>query len=350
MIIPVPSYVYTFIKIGSLKQLIIDDNTLEKLKEFNEIEGFINFIEPFYPDLNIKENTIEEIEKALFHFFFKLIGDLISISPLNMRRFLKDYLVKYEIMNIKQIILGLIIGMNNEEISKNVNFLIEEYLENTDLIKKIIEAKTLEEIQLHMKPTKYSKVIREGFLYFKNYNEIFVLEAFLDQLYYENLSKRERILNKKEKKMISLFNSLNTEIYNINTIYRGIINKIDKKLLAQFIINNNFFLKTDDIENLLDQETLNDFFSIINEYLGSIHELKYKFDKLELKHPLWALERMYKNYYFTKSKLEINDIESLTIFRILELIIKKEKEIKLEILPKVVSIINKKFNSIKLTD
>ncbi len=348
MMIPVPSYVYTFIKIGSLKQLIIDDNTLEKLKDINEIEGFINFIESFYPDLNIKEDTIEEIEKALFHFFFKLIGDLISISPLNMRRFLKDFLVKYEIMNIKQIILGMIIGLSNEEISKNVNFLIEEYLENTDFIKKIIEVKTLEEVQLHMKPTKYSKVIREGFLYFKNYNEIFVLEAFLDQLYYENLLKRERILDKKEKNMISLFNSLNTEIYNINTIYRGIINKIDKKLLTQFIINNNHFLKTDHIENLLNQETLNDFFSKINDYLGTIHELKYKFDILELEHPIWALERLYKNYYFTKSRLEINDIESLTIFRILELIIKKEKEIKLEILPQVVKIINKKFDSLKL--
>ncbi|MHA1670288.1 MAG: V-type ATPase subunit [Promethearchaeota archaeon] len=350
MMISVPSYVYTYIKIGSLKQLIIDDNTLKKLKDFDEIEDFINFIEPFYPDLNIKEDTIEEIEKALYHFFFKLIGELISISPINMRRFLKDYLVKYEIMNIKQIILGFIIGMNHEEILKNVNFLIEEYLENTDLIKKIIEVKTLDEIQLYMKPTKYNKVIREGFLYFKNYKEIFVLEAFLDQLYYENLSKRERILNKKEKAMISLFNSLNTEIYNINIIYRGIINKIDKTLLAQFIINNYFFLKADDIENLLNQETLNDFFLKINECLESIHELKYKFDKLELKHPLWDLERMYKNYYFTRSKLEINDIESLTIFRILELIIKKEKEIKLEILPKVVAIINKKFNSIKLTN
>ena len=347
MMIPVPSYVYTYIKIGSLKQLIIDDNTLEELKRINEIEDFINFIEPFYPDLNIKEKTIEEIEKALFHFFFKLIGDLISISPLNMRRFLKDYLIKYEIMNIKQIILGMIIGLNNEEISKNVNFLIEEYLENTDFIKKIIEVKTLEEIQLHMKPTKYNKVIREGFLYFKNYNEIFVLEAFLDQLYYKNLLKRERILDKKERNMISLFNS---EIYNINTIYRGIINKIDKKLLTQFIINNNIFLKTDNVENLLAQETLHDFFSKINEYLGTIHELKYKVDILELEHPIWELERMYKNYYFTKSRLEINDIESLTIFRILELIIKKEKEIKLEILPHVVKIINKKFESLKFTN
>ncbi len=348
--ITVPSYDFTFIKIASLKQLIIDEETLDKLKDFNEIEGFLNYIEPFYPDLNIKENSIEEIEKALFHFFFKLIGKLISISPINMRRFLKDYLVKYEIMNIKQIILGFIIGLNKEEISKNVNFLIEEYLENTDLIKKIIEVKTLDEIQLYMKPTKYNRVIREGFLYFKNYNEVFVLEAFLDQLYYENLLKREKILNEKEKSMISLFNSLNTEIYNINTIYRGIINKIDKKLLNQFIINHYLFLKADEIENLLNQKTLNDFFSKINEYLGATHELKYNFNILELEHPLWELERMYKNYYFTKIKHKTDDIESLTINRILELIIKKEKEIKLEILPKVVSIINKNYNSLKLTN
>jgi vacuolar-type H+-ATPase subunit C/Vma6 len=267
-----------------------------------------------------------------------------------MRRFLKDYLVKYEIMNIKQIILGFIIGIDKEEISKNVNFLIEEYLENTDLIKKIIEVKTLDEIQLYMKPTKYNKVIREGFLYFKNYNEIFVLEAFLDQLYYENLIKREHILNMKEKSMISLFNSINIEIYNINTIYRGIINNIEKKLLNQFIINKYLFLKADEIDNLLNQKTLNDFFSTINEYLGAVHELQYKFNTLELEHPLWELERMYKNYYFTKIKHVTDDIESLAIFGILELIIKKEKEIKLEILPIVVSLINKKYDSLKLTN
>lgn len=267
-----------------------------------------------------------------------------------MRRFLKDYLLKYEIMNIKQIILGLIIGMKTEEIVKNVNFLIEEYLENTDFIKKLIEIKSLDAIQLYMKPTKYNKVIREGLLYFKNYNEIFVLEAFLDQLYYENLLKREIILNKKEKKMISLFNSFKTEIYNINIIYRGIINKIDKKLLTQFIINKHLFLKTNDIEDLLYQENLNDFFSKLNEYLGTIHELRYDIDISEVEHPIWELERLYKNYYFSKVKLEMGDIESMTIFQTLELVIKIEKEITSEILPHVVRIINKKFNSLKLSN
>ena len=265
-----------------------------------------------------------------------------------MRRFLKDYLLKYEIINIKQIILGLIIGMSNEEKSKNVNFLIEEYLENTDFIKKLIELSSLDEVQLYMKPTQYNKAIREGILYFKNNNEIFILEAFLDQLYYINLLQREKTYNKKEKYMISLFNSFITEIYNINLIYRGLINKIDKNLLSQFIVNNYLFLDEKKIEIFLHQENLNDFFLKLDDLFGKIIELRYDINLSEIEHPIWELERLYKNYYFKKFKVEIDDIEYLTIYRILELIIKKEKEIKLEIIPNIVRIINKKFKSLKL--
>lgn len=263
-----------------------------------------------------------------------------------MRRFLKDYLLKYEIMNIKQIILGLIIGMTNEEKSKNVNFLIEEYLENTDFIKKLIEISSLEEIQLYMKKTIYNKAIREGILYFKNNNEIFVLEAFLDQLYYFILLRRENMYNKKEKNMISLFNSFKTEIYNINLMYRGIINGIDKNLLSQFIVNNYLFLDENKINVLLDQKNLNDFFLELDIILRKIIELKYFINISEEEHPMWELERLYEQYYFKKVKITFEDIEHLTIYRILELIIKKEKEINLEIIPNVVRIINRKFKSL----
>ncbi|MFX1572941.1 MAG: V-type ATPase subunit [Promethearchaeota archaeon] len=331
---------------GFLKQLVLDDIALQHLKVLRDIQEFIGFIEPYYPDLKVNDYTIEEIEMALYHIFFKLIGKIISFSPLNMRRFLKDYLLKYEIMNIKQIILGLIIGMTNEEKSKNVNFLIEEYLENTDFIKKLIEISSLEEIQLYMKKTIYNKAIREGILYFKNNNEIFVLEAFLDQLYYFILLRRENMYNKKEKNMISLFNSFKTEIYNINLMYRGIINGIDKNLLSQFIVNNYLFLDENKINVLLDQKNLNDFFLELDIILRKIIELKYFINISEEEHPMWELERLYEQYYFKKVKITFEDIEHLTIYRILELIIKKEKEINLEIIPNVVRIINRKFKSL----
>ena len=45
MSVPVPSYVYTYIKIGFLKQLIMDEKAIGKLKAFKEIEDFIEYME-----------------------------------------------------------------------------------------------------------------------------------------------------------------------------------------------------------------------------------------------------------------------------------------------------------------
>ena len=320
----------------------MDEDQLTKLKSYNNIEDFIEFIKPFYPDLKINEYTIENIELALYDFFIKVNGKIISFSPLNMRNFLKDFLLKYEIMNIKQVILGFIVNMSREEIQRNINFLVEEYLENEDFIKHLIEIPSLEQIQLFMKGTRYYKAIREGLLYFKNYNEIFVLESFLDQLYYLNLLNRENSYDQNEKKIISLFDSFITEIYNINLIYRGIKNIIDKKLLSQFLINNYLFFNDKKIENLLTIENLEEFFSYIDDTLGRITNLQdYKISESD--RPIWKLERIYKDYFIRRFKFEMQDIDDITIFRIIELIIRKEYEIKYEIIPNVVRIVHNKY-------
>ena len=43
MSVIVPSYTYTYIKIDFLKQLIIDNETLKKLRLIDDIREFINF-------------------------------------------------------------------------------------------------------------------------------------------------------------------------------------------------------------------------------------------------------------------------------------------------------------------
>jgi len=183
----------------------MDSEDLNKLESINNISEFINFIKPYYPDLKIDNFLIEEIEKELLNIYIKLIGRIISFSPDNMRYFLKDYLLKYEIMNIRQIILGTIIGMSIEEKRRNVNFLVQEYLDNTEFIENLIKIHNLEEIQLYLKNTKYNEPIREGLTNFRNTNEIFVLESFLEQLYYKNFKKERKTLNKVENSMITLY-------------------------------------------------------------------------------------------------------------------------------------------------
>jgi len=258
--------------------------------------------------------------------------------------------MKYEIMNIKQIILGTILSMEEEEKRKKINFLVEEYLDNTDFIEKLLKLTSLGEIQLFMKKTVYNIAIREGILYFKNNNEVFVLEAFLDQIYYNHLKQQIKILNKKESVMISLFIKYKTEIYNLNIIYRGIKNNIERKLLSQFLVKNYLFLDEDKLQFLLNLDDVEIFATFIEDYIRNIKEIKPFFLDLKIKrkHLIQSIEEIYFNYYFKKFKIKIDDIDFFTIYKILELLIRKEKEIRFDIMPRAVKILHKKFKDLKL--
>jgi len=257
--------------------------------------------------------------------------------------------MKYEIMNIKRVILGTILGISTDEKSSMVNMAVEKYLNNTNFMKDLIEISKLEEIQLFMKPTIYNKVIREGILFFKKTNEIFVLEAFLDQLYYNNLNDEIKFLTQKEKIMISPYIKYISEIYNLNLIYRGIKNNIDKNLLLQLLVDNHLFMnekKLDDLMNLKDE---NEFVDVLIKYFNAIKELKSGLSNtsLDQEHFIWSIEKLYLNYYFKLLEIRTDDIEFQAIYKILEVLVKKNKEIRLYILPKLTNIIYKKYKLLK---
>ncbi|MFW9901372.1 MAG: V-type ATPase subunit [Candidatus Thorarchaeota archaeon] len=343
--VTVPSYAYTLIKIGYLKQLLMDKSSFQKLDEITDINEFIEYISVYYPGLSFNAYTIEDIERALFHTYIKLIGKILSYSPENMRNFLKNFLTKFEIMNIKHVILGTILGMSTQEKSKMVNMLVEKYLNNTDFMKSLIEISSLDQIQLFLRRTKYHKVIREGILYFKKTNEIFVLEAFLDQLFYNTLADEIKFLNPKEKELISFYIRYVSEIYNLNIIYRGIKNNIDRNLLQQFLVDTFLFFDSRILLFLMEQSTIEDFISMLYQLLGRIGEFRSLFSKFEIdrNHIIWSVETLYLDYFFKKFKMRAGEIEYLTIFKIMEVLIKKDKEIRLYILPKLVNLINEKY-------
>jgi vacuolar-type H+-ATPase subunit C/Vma6 len=327
----------------------MDEVTLQKLDEITEVREFVEFISRYYPGLNLSTYTIEEIEKALIHNYIKLIGKILQYSPSSMRIFLRDYLLKYEIANIKRVILGTILGMNASDKSLMVNKLVEKYLNHTDFINDLIEIPSLDEIQLFMRTTRYNKVIREGILYFKNTNEIFVLEAFMDQLYYNNLKRDLKHLNTKEKMMISLYTKYTSEIYNLNLIYRSIINNIDRNLITQLLVDNYLFFDKEIFIKLMSLTEIKDFIVLLNQHLRSNKEIRQYLSRspLNQEHLIWSFEKLYLDYYFRTFVMKLDDIEYQAIYKILEVIIKKDKEIRLYILPKLVDILHEKYQLLK---
>ncbi|MFX1554125.1 MAG: hypothetical protein ACFFBV_09380, partial [Promethearchaeota archaeon] len=167
-----------------------------------------------------------------------------------------------------------------------------------------------------------------------------------------NMISQLKNLNTKEKNIITDFVKYKTEIYNINIIYRGLKNHIEKELLAQFLIDYYLFLDKGKIDYLLSIEDLNILSSLIENYIKNVKEIKrfYKNIVIDKEHFVYSIQEIYQKYYFKKFKIKIDDIDSITIFRILELIIKKENEIQFKIIPKVIKIINKKFEELKILD
>ncbi|MFO8018846.1 MAG: V-type ATPase subunit [Promethearchaeia archaeon] len=347
----IPSYAYTYIKIGFLKKLIMDQDSLNRLEELDEIEKFVEFVTPFYPDFSIDEYTIEQIEGELYNSYINVVGQIIVYSPDTMRSLLKRYLLKFEIRNIKQAVIDTILGTPLKQKRKNININVEELLDKEEFMNELVEIHSLDEIQLFMRDTQYEKAIREGILYFRKNNEIFVLEAFLDKIYYDRMANLNVDLNRKEKKLIKPYLSLVVEIYNLNTIYRGIINEIEKELLKQFIVDHHLFLENDMIQTLLYKNSQSAFFAELKNFFNTeAEELKGLFDerKLEEKNFEDYVKRLYYSYYFNKFKqVQIDDIDLLTILRIIEVILKKKREIESYILPKVVKILHHKYYSLK---
>lgn len=181
--------------------------------------------------------------------------------------------------------------------------------------------------------------MREGISYFKNTNEVFVLVSFLDQIYFKNLDKNFKQLNKTEKRMIGGFINYSTEIFNLDMIYRGIINNIEKKLLSQFIVDRYFFLNGNKIDKLLKQEDLGDFLITLSRFINNVEGLTKILDLKEEMEPIQKLEKEYQDHFFKRFQKHIDQIEYTTIKEILELIIKKDSEIKSQIIPKIVKLL-----------
>ncbi|MDX1798936.1 MAG: V-type ATPase subunit, partial [Candidatus Lokiarchaeia archaeon] len=242
--VTVPEYSYLYVKLAILKQIVLTKSEINKVQSIGSIDELIDFLKPYYPDTSFKVHSISDIEKSLYHSFFKLIGKILVNSSDELRQFLKLFLMKYEIYNIKSIILGTILNKTKEEKINETNFLIEELLDNEDFIRQLINKHSIKEIQLFMKKTNYYQVIKEGLDFYEKNQEIFVLAVSLDKLYFENLSRIKSRFSNIDFEIIKIYINYVAEIYNLKILYRGIKNNIEKKLLSQLIVNSFLFLNS----------------------------------------------------------------------------------------------------------
>jgi hypothetical protein len=109
------------------------------------------------------------------------------------------------------------------------------------------------------------------------------------------------------------------------------------------------FLNQGSLNDLLNLTNTNDFITLLSEFLIRKKEIRLYLLRSPFKgeHLIWEIERLYLDYFFRTFHIKKDDIEYQCIYRIMELLIRKENEIKIHVLPWVVEILHEKYKVLK---
>lgn len=349
MRIVVDHYAYVYVKITFLKMLNITDEKYKELEMISDENALIMELDKYFPGISkIKEINLVNLERELFKIYFKFIEKILVNSPKNMQDFLISLLYRFEIWNVKTYLLGMIANIDRNQIKKEILDDPERLLLRTKFIDKLFTVKDIKEaIELLEKDVLYGKMIKKGWHYFKESNEVFVLEALLDKLFCDILINKLEDYKGIEKKLFSQYIYFICERYNLNLTFRGIRNKIPRELLTQLIIPKSILYNEKALINLISSKNIEDYTNKIKEHLELIlktsdileksmispHINKNQFyksliSKIKVEDPIDPIiTKLYKELFKSLVDVPKDNITLISIEQILNLIVTKEREI-----------------------
>lgn len=329
MRVVIPNYIYTMIKISSLKTLNITQEQYRDLQQIKDEHELLKNIEDFFPGISkTKDVTIIGIEKALFSIYFKIFEKVLISSPTQMQIFLLSLLNRYEIWNIKTYIVGMLANLSLEEIQEEILFDPERIMHRSEFIKTLLKKSKLQDGIKYLKKSKYAKAIDRGMYFYNKRNEVFLLEALLDKFYFTELVNSASYFGGLEKKLFSSYVDILIQKYNLILVYRSVRNRISKDLLKQLIIPQGNIITPGLLQVLSAVTEREEFFHVISGFARKNSTLRLIGKKLTIENPIIPILSALNQTLLSSLDLTGTDnFEALTVDQILALIFNKENEI-----------------------
>ncbi|MHA1369857.1 MAG: V-type ATPase subunit [Promethearchaeota archaeon] len=328
------NYAYVLVKLAAARSRILTWPQLKSLIEARNLPEFNSIISSF--NLDLPSELIarsQDFEKAFYHSFFNSFREIIKNAPSECIDVIEKYMMKYEIENLKNLIIGKLVDIDANVIRDRLYFELEELLKTEKIIKFALDAKTIEEVIYLFRNTPYHRILHEIENRYRALNEIFFLYSLLDKYFIDSFNSILKFQRGSwpatRKQLIRNFVGIETDYYNLSTIFRGLNHNFSWEEIEIIISNKNAFfqVKLQDLKDIFHakgdiEATMKILYKIASRYrFGSnliqildesmiVHSLKIFFYNLKLK-----LTKLFK----------MNDENELS--NLLEFIIREEAEI-----------------------
>lgn len=228
-------------KLFDEKQLseIVEADTLDEVKNYlRGVPEYAEYVEK-YP-----------LEKALDTQLAETHDLLARIAPDDIQETFDILLSKWDISNLKSIIIAKEAGLTREE-TENLLIPFGELKDSSD---KLLDAKNIEEVVNALEGTEYAQVLEDAIPEYQKMGMLLPLEAALDKNYLNNLVRSVANPADDNSKLLQSYIGTLVDTTNLKIILRAKVDGLKYEEIQSYMISSGYQIREWKLKELMESE------------------------------------------------------------------------------------------------
>ena len=263
-------YAGVLAKMGAERSLLLSESKLRMLTETRNLTELTTQLrETSYQQQIAKVTpplTSRKLERALTENLIETYIKIIKNSPKNAAAFLRLYLLRFEVENIKALIKAANANLSPEQKLGKIYSSAETYLKRRVVIEEAGKVPDLKQTVNALKGTEYASALKMGLGSYEEDGSTTCLDVLLDKHFYEKLCESYQALPRMEKPHANYYVSMENDGFVLLTLLRGKYLHYDPNWLRLAVPTKKFNLSDETVETIV---TAQDFDSALKIALDS---------------------------------------------------------------------------------
>lgn len=241
-------YAYPNARVRARMGRLLSEKQLSEIIEADDLEEVKNYLRglPEYAKYVDKY----PLEKALDTELAETYDTLAKIAPGGIRPIFKVLLQKWDVNNIKSLIIAKAAGLSRKETAD----LLVPFGELSELMDKLLDAKNITDIINGLEGTPYARVLDDALSTYQDTGMILPLEASLDRYFMENLITAASNPAEESTRILHSYIGAQVDATNLSIILRSKVEGLKYEDIKEYIIPKGYGIREWKLKDLMEAE------------------------------------------------------------------------------------------------
>jgi V/A-type H+/Na+-transporting ATPase subunit C len=241
-------YAYPNARVRARMGRLLTEKQLSEIIEADDLEEVKNYLRglPEYA----KYVDQYPLEKALDAQLAETYDMLAKIAPGGIKPIFKVLLQKWDVTNIKSIIIAKEAGLSREETSD----LLVPFGELNESMDKLLDTKSITDIITSLEGTAYARILDNALPAYQNTGMILPLEAALDKYFLDNLLTASSNPEEESTRILHSYIGAQVDATNLSIILRSKVEGLKYEDINDYIIPKGYQIREWKLKDLMEAE------------------------------------------------------------------------------------------------